>query len=68
MAELTDGGAFAELAPVGDAEGLAAAVLKTLDAPRDENRLKGRAALFSLDAAADHYLDLLLGSRLDARN
>jgi hypothetical protein len=40
---------------------LAEAILTTLAAPPDPNRLRARAALFSEDGKADQYLRVLLG-------
>jgi glycosyltransferase involved in cell wall biosynthesis len=58
-AEILDGGAFGPLCPVGDAPALAEALLKTLEAPLPPARLRARAATFSVDAAADRYLEVL---------
>ncbi len=60
-AEILDYGAYGPLVPVGDDAALAEAILSVLDAPPDPNRLRARAALFSVDHAADRCLDLLLG-------
>ena len=60
-AEILDGGAYGPLVPVGDDAALAEAILSVLDAPQDPNRLRSRAALFSVDHAADRYLEVLQG-------
>lgn len=57
--EILDGGRYGRLAPVGDAEALAAAMAKTLDAPPAPEVLRARAEVFSVDAAVDRYLDLI---------
>jgi glycosyltransferase involved in cell wall biosynthesis len=66
-AEILDGGAFGALCPVGDDRALAGAILRALEAPRSPDRLRARAATFSVDAAADRYLDVLLGACRAAR-
>ncbi len=48
------------LAPVGDAEALAAAMLRALARPADRAALRGVAARFSLDRAVEGY-DRLIG-------
>src|SRR5574337_21048 len=60
-AEILDGGAYGPLVPVGDDAALAKAILSVLKRPPDPNRLRTRAALFSVDHTADRYLELLLG-------
>lgn len=60
-AEILAGGRYGRLVPVGDAEAMAAAILATLDAPPDPEALRRRAADFTVAAAADAYLELLLG-------
>jgi glycosyltransferase involved in cell wall biosynthesis len=47
--------------PVGDDAALAQAMLSVLDAPPEPDSLRARAALFSVDRAADRYLEVLLG-------
>lgn len=59
--ELLAGGMYGRLAPVGDYSALAQAILETLDAPRDPEKLLQRARLFSLDIIVDRYLRMLLG-------
>jgi glycosyltransferase involved in cell wall biosynthesis len=60
-AEILDGGAYGPLVPVGNDEALAKAILSVLETPPDPERLRVRAALFSVDRAADRYLEVLLG-------
>jgi glycosyltransferase involved in cell wall biosynthesis len=60
-AEILDGGAYGALVPVGNDAALAEAILTTLAAPPDPDRLRARAALFSEDGKADQYLRVLLG-------
>jgi glycosyltransferase involved in cell wall biosynthesis len=60
-AEILERGAYGPLVPVGDDAALAEAILSVLETPPDPERLRGRAALFSADHAADQYLELLLG-------
>ena len=60
-AEILEGGRYGALVPVGDDAALAEAITATLDVPRDRNRLRERAALFSADAKAEQYLRVLLG-------
>jgi glycosyltransferase involved in cell wall biosynthesis len=66
-AEILDGGAFGPLCPVGDDRALAGAILRVLDAPPSPDALRARAATFSVDAAADRYLEVLLGACRAAR-
>jgi glycosyltransferase involved in cell wall biosynthesis len=58
--EILAEGRFGALVPVGDANGLAAAIVESLSRPRDRNGLRARAREFSVDKAASAYLDLLL--------
>src|SRR5574337_995620 len=60
-AEILDGGTYGPLVPVGDDAALAKAILSVLETPPDPNRLRARAALFSVDHVADCCLELLLG-------
>lgn len=59
--EILDRGSFGPLVPVGDDAALARAILSVLSAPPDPSRLRARAGEFSVDRAADRYLDVLLG-------
>jgi len=61
-AELLDGGVYGRLVPVGDHIAMAQAIVATLDAPPQAERLRGRAPVFSIDKAVDQYLELLLGA------
>ena len=58
-AEILRGGEFGELVPVGDANALADAMLRTLDNPPDKQKLMNRAADFSVDIAVDKYENLI---------
>jgi glycosyltransferase involved in cell wall biosynthesis len=58
-AEILDRGAYGKLVAVGDDTALAEAILATLEAPPDRNRLRARAALFSEDDKIDQYLQVL---------
>ena len=58
-AEILDGGRFGPLVPVGDAEALVAAILKTLDEPLPPDVLIARGRSFSADRVAAEYLELL---------
>lgn len=59
--EILAGGRYGPLVPVGDEEALARAILRTLDAPPDPEQSRARAGDFSVDAAVDRYLEVLLG-------
>lgn len=52
-------GKYGRLVPVGDAQALAAAMAESLSATHDREALKARAQDFSIDKAADRYLELL---------
>ena len=58
-AETLAGGTYGPLVPVGDPDALAAAIGAVLDAPRDSERLRRRAAAFGVDASVEAYLDCL---------
>jgi glycosyltransferase involved in cell wall biosynthesis len=60
-AEILDGGRFGHLVQVGDASALAAAMEAALVHPLPAELLRERAQIFSIDAALDRYLPLLLG-------
>ena len=60
-AEILAGGRYGPLVPVGDAEALAAAMARVLDAPPDPAALRARAAEFTVGRATDGYLDALFG-------
>lgn len=59
-AEILDGGAYGRLVPVGDAKAMAEAIVATLDAPRESQRLLSRANEFSVERALQRYQSLLL--------
>ncbi|MBB6599048.1 glycosyltransferase [Luteimonas sp. MC1825] len=59
-AEILDGGRYGRLVPVGNADALAEAMLDALAETPDREALHRRAREFSIDRAADLYLDLLL--------
>jgi glycosyltransferase involved in cell wall biosynthesis len=58
-AEILEGGRHGPLVPVGDDAALADAVLGVLRAPPESEKLRVRAADFSVEAATDSYLALL---------
>ena len=58
--EILQDGKYGTLVPVGDAQGLADAMVAALQSQHDHAALKRRAQDFSVDKIADQYLDLLL--------
>ena len=58
--EILDDGHYGTLVRMGDPDALAAAMLQSLQATHDHDALRARARDFSVDKAADAYLDLLL--------
>lgn len=60
-AEILDGGKYGRLVPVGDQTALADAMLETLEAPPERNKLIERADDFRAGQAANRYLEVLLG-------
>jgi glycosyltransferase involved in cell wall biosynthesis len=60
-AEILDNGEFGALVPVGDPDALAAAILATLAAPPDRDRLIARAQVFSFETSIDNYEAVLTG-------
>jgi glycosyltransferase involved in cell wall biosynthesis len=60
-AEILEGGALGPLVPVGDDAALADALAQVLEKRVAADRLRARAQQFSVDRAADRYLDALLG-------
>lgn len=58
-AEILENGRYGDLVPVGDAAAMAAAVLKSLDVPREAEGLKLRANDFSVDKITADYLALI---------
>ena len=59
--EILEGGRHGPLVPVGDAQALARAIERVLDAPPSAATLKARAADFSVDAVTQRYVDVLFG-------
>ncbi|RHW16664.1 glycosyltransferase [Sphingomonas gilva] len=59
-ADILGHGKFGRLAPCGDPDALADAMLAQLDAPHDPDRQRARSAQFTTTAAADAYLRLLM--------
>ena len=57
-AEILQDGRYGPLVPVGDVAALAKATIGVLDGPPDPSRLQARAAEFSVDVAAERYLEL----------
>ncbi|MDE3157906.1 MAG: glycosyltransferase [Acidobacteriota bacterium] len=60
-AEILEDGAYGALVPVADDAAMAEAINTALDRARDSQRLKARAAEFSLKRAAERYLAVLCG-------
>jgi glycosyltransferase involved in cell wall biosynthesis len=58
-AEILDNGAYGPLVPVGDDVAFASAMKNVLDNPPDTQRLKNRAAMFSVEKSVDSYLALV---------
>lgn len=58
--EILEDGKYGTLVPVGDVGALARAMDEALSGNHDREQLKRRARDFSVDKAADAYLDLLL--------
>lgn len=56
-------GKYGELVPVGDADQLATAMLKTLKAPHSPEVLKEAVAEYRADISAKRYLEILLGDQ-----
>jgi len=56
--EILDHGAYGALVSVDDVDGLAQAILTTLDNPPNKADLKERAQEFSVDKVVDKYLDV----------
>jgi glycosyltransferase involved in cell wall biosynthesis len=58
-AEILENGIYGRLTPVGDPKALAGAIEAALDLPLPADRLREHAQVFSVETAADSYLDLL---------
>lgn len=56
--EVLEGGRYGELVPVGDAKEMAAAIIRTLDAPLASEILKTRSQAFSVEASTKAYLEV----------
>jgi glycosyltransferase involved in cell wall biosynthesis len=68
--EILDGDSVGALVRVGDHEGFAAAILRSLEVAPDRERLTRRAMVFSVDRVAERYFDVLFDghqSRADLR-
>jgi glycosyltransferase involved in cell wall biosynthesis len=55
-AEILDRGAYGPLVPIRDPQALSQAILAVLENPPDRDRLRQRAALFSVDVAVAKYV------------
>jgi glycosyltransferase involved in cell wall biosynthesis len=62
--EILDNGRYGALVPVGSVEALAAAMLEALKQPPDRERLRARAAEFSVQACVDRYLNVLTNAAI----
>ena len=58
-AEILENGKYGPLVPVGDDVALADAILSVLSTPPDQDQLRTRSALFSVDQVAEQYLEVL---------
>ena len=61
-AKLLDHGRYGPLVPVGDDAAMALAMAQMLDAPPDRDFLRRRGSTFTVEKAADAYLDALFGN------
>lgn len=61
-AEILQQGTYGPLVPVGADEAVAQAVLSVLAHPPDPERLRARAAVFSVERIADQYLDVMFNA------
>ena len=66
--EILEGGAYGPLVEVGDVQGLAAAMLSTLESHISSKKLEARASDFSVEAISDEYLKVLLPERFTLPN
>ncbi len=57
--EILQGGQYGKLTQVGDIDGLAQAIIETLDQPSQSERLKQRADEYSLERSLEDYLQIL---------
>ena len=60
--EILEDGKWGHLVPVGDWQGMADAIIETLDNPTPSEQLVARASAFSADASIDRYLEVLTGT------
>ena len=58
--EILEGGRWGELVPVGNAEALSEAMLRTLENPPENEALRERASFFGIEQAVARYEALLL--------
>ena len=58
--EILEDGRWGELVPVGDANALSEAMLRTLDSPHPSDTLRKRASFFGIEQAVARYEELLL--------
>jgi glycosyltransferase involved in cell wall biosynthesis len=57
--EILEGGTYGKLVEMKNPKALARAILETLHTATDKNKLQARGEIFSVEAAAKHYLKLL---------
>ncbi len=62
-----DNGRLGQLVPPGNVDAMATAIHRALDAPTPPEPRRARARDFSVDRAADRYLELLLGDQAPTR-
>jgi len=62
-AEILAGGRFGKLVPVGDAEGMAGAIVQSLDEPMPRETLSDRAGHFTAAGACDRLLEIIRSDR-----
>jgi glycosyltransferase involved in cell wall biosynthesis len=57
--EILEHGSYGPLVPVGDDTAMTEAIQMVLDAPPSQERLRVRAAEFSMDRAVEQHLEVL---------
>lgn len=57
--EILESGKYGSLVEVGDGQGIAAAIVSTLDAPPERETLRQRAKEFSLERSLEQYIKVL---------
>jgi glycosyltransferase involved in cell wall biosynthesis len=57
--EILDGGRYGTLVPVGDAPGVAAAIVQALESPSDRAVLRERASRYRTGTAAREFIEVL---------